>query len=196
MCGEQIGAVRTSARSSSLPRLVGNSGRSGLGRMPRSASRRGSRPARSAFLCRAFTRVDTSSSVPGTHGTRSARSGALRFCNVTRAAQPRAAQPAAGTALLPKRGAARNRDQRVCHKTSCVSSINGRNLRCAKQQQRFPTGLAGGQFFSSCTSPTGRAAQLGSCTRPRAVRWPGACGASVQRDALRRAVGTKRHAAG
>jgi hypothetical protein len=47
--------------------------------------------------------------LPGMHGSGSSRLHALRFCGVTRAAQPRAAQPAAGTAHLPKRSAAKHR---------------------------------------------------------------------------------------
>src|ERR1041385_7756857 len=67
-------------------------------------------PARSAFLSKRSREPAASDSVPGTHASSSSRLGALRFCRVTRAAQPRAVQPAAGTALLPKRRLAKNQD--------------------------------------------------------------------------------------
>src|SRR5438477_12927460 len=71
---------------------------------------RESRPARSAFLAKHSRETAASDSAPGTHGSGRPKLHTLRFRRVTRAAQPRAAQTAAGTAHLPKRSAAKNQN--------------------------------------------------------------------------------------
>ena len=60
--------------------------------------------------CKALTRDSRLGQRSWHARQRYSESVTLRFCHVMRAAQPRAAQTAAGTAYLPKRSAAKNQD--------------------------------------------------------------------------------------
>ena len=110
-CSEtEISAVGTSARSSSLPRLVKQQRTFCAAAHAVECTFAREPPGAFSVPFKASRESAASGSTPGTHGSGSARSGTLRFCRLTRAAQPRATQPAAGTALLPKRSAAQSQD--------------------------------------------------------------------------------------
>jgi hypothetical protein len=147
---------------------------------------RESRPARSATLRRIHRRQPARAAFLARTATVVRDRKTLRFCHVTRAAQPRAAQRAAGTALLPKRSAAENPTQSTKPPANRDEQVNA----------RIASALRGGSVShgygrvarspKAWAIPTSRAAQLGRCTRPRAVRWPGASRlASARRVASR-----------
>jgi hypothetical protein len=170
-------AVGTGARFSSLPRLVGNSdgqrgGSSGGVHLCARVARR---------VQRSFQGIHESSagsaSVPGTYGCRSSRSDPLRVCRVRRAAQPRAARPAAGTALLPKRSAAKNRAWSARH--SLIAS--------SKSPQESPLHFTAAALFV-VISEWQVECSLGECTwesRPTRPQHPTACRSLGRRFAPR-----------
>jgi hypothetical protein len=137
-------------------------------------------------------------SAPGTHGTRPSSSGVLRFCRVTRAAQPRATQRAAGAALLPKRSAVKNPTQSAWRGVIAMSYVNAR-ISTALASRSVSSGYRPVRRSAVAWAIlTSRAAQLGRSTRPRAVRWPGAvaprfsatrCVALSEREGTRRVSG-------
>ena len=83
---------------------------------------RGRRPARSRALASLYgSQLSRSALLARTAPAARDRGTLIAHATVPRVAQPRAVLRAAGAALLPRRGAAKNHDQRVWHNIIAVS---------------------------------------------------------------------------